>query len=66
MGVDHLPAYAGEVEALEALVAAAGPGDVIGLMTHQDRDAVYAWLGGRGFVADTPSTLRDKVRLARP
>jgi predicted deacylase len=33
-------------------------------MCHQDRAGVYAWLAAAGFVADTPETLRTKIRTA--
>jgi cyanophycin synthetase len=66
VGVSDVPSYATEVDALEALVKQAEPGDVVGLMCHEDRQGVYAWLAGHGFTPDTPETLRDKVRLARP
>jgi cyanophycin synthetase len=37
---------------------------VVGLMCHAQRQEVYDWLAAHGFVADTPETLRDKVRRA--
>jgi cyanophycin synthetase len=65
VGVRDVPSYPTEVEGLEALVGRAEPGDVVGLMCHQDREGVYDWLAGHGFAADTPETLRAKVRAAR-
>ena len=65
VGVDALTSYPSEVDGLEALVKQAEPGDVVALMCHEDRQGVYAWLDGHGFAADTPETLRDKVRAAR-
>jgi cyanophycin synthetase len=65
VGVDELASYPTEVAGLEALVAQAGPGDVVALMCHEDRQGVYAWLAGHGFTTDTPEVLRDKVRAAR-
>ena len=65
VGVEDVPAYPTEVEGLEALVEQAEPGDVVALMCHEDRQGVYDWLAGHGFTADTPETLRDKVRAAR-
>ena len=47
-----------------ALVAQAKPGDVVGLMCHEDRQGVYDWLAGHGFTVDTPEVLREKVRAA--
>ena len=64
VGVTDVPSYPTEVDALEALVDQAGPGDVVGLMCHEDRQGVYDWLAGRGFTSDTPETLREKVRAA--
>jgi cyanophycin synthetase len=53
------------VEGLAALVEKAKPGDVVGLMCHEDRQGVYAWLEVQGFTVDSPETLRHKVRSAR-
>jgi cyanophycin synthetase len=64
VGRAELPSYRTEVEGLAALVAQARPGDVVGLMCHAQREEVYEWLTGRGFVADTPATLRAKVLAA--
>jgi cyanophycin synthetase len=66
VGVTGVASYATEVDGLAALVAEAAPGDVVGLMCHQDRDAVHAWLEDHGFAPDTPETLRAKVLAARP
>jgi len=65
VGVEDLPSYPTEVEGLEHLVKQAEPGDVVGLMCHEDRQGVYDWLAGQGFTTDTPETLRAKVRAAR-
>jgi cyanophycin synthetase len=65
VGVEDLPSYPTEVAGLEALVDRAKPGDVVGLMCHEDRQGVYDWLAGRGFTTDTPETLRAKVVAAR-
>ncbi len=65
VGVEDLCSYPTEVAGLEALVDQAEPGDVVALMCHEDRQGVYDWLAGHGFTADTPETLRDKVRAAR-
>ncbi len=65
VGVEQVPSYPTEVAGLQALVAQAGPGDVVGLMCHEDRQGVYDWLAGAGFTADRPETLREKVRAAR-
>jgi cyanophycin synthetase len=65
VGVTEVPSYPTEVDGLEALLARAEPGDVVGLMCHQDREGVYDRLGQLGYLADTPETLREKVRAAR-
>jgi cyanophycin synthetase len=66
VGVEHLTSYPDEVAGLSALVGQAGPGDVVGLMCHAERPAVYDWLTSHGFTADTPETLRAKVLAAAP
>jgi len=65
VGVEDVPAHPTEVAALEALVAQAGPGDVVGLMCHAERQQVYDWIASRGGTADDPGTLGEKVRAAR-
>ena len=66
VGVDDVPSYPTEVDGLEALVEQAAPGDVVGLMCHEDREGVYAWLAAHGGTADSPETLRPRCwRLLR-
>jgi cyanophycin synthetase len=62
VGVTDVPSHPTELAALEALVGQAQAGDAVGLMCHAERDAVLAWLAGRGAVPDDPETLREKVR----
>jgi cyanophycin synthetase len=64
VGVTELPSYPSEVSGLEALVAQARPGDVVGLMCHEDRQGVYDWIAENGGTVDDPETLRKKVRSA--
>jgi cyanophycin synthetase len=64
VGVTDVPAYPTELAVLEALVDQAGPGDVVGLMCHAEREAVLGWLASRGAVPDSPDVLREKVRRA--
>jgi cyanophycin synthetase len=64
VGVDDLPSYPTEVTGLEALVDQAHPGDVVGLMCHEDRQGVYDWIAARGGTVDDPETLRQKVKAA--
>ena len=64
VGVEDVPSYATEVEGLAALVARARPGDVVGLMCHDDRQGAYDWIAAQGGTADSPETLRAKVVAA--
>jgi len=64
VGVEDVPSYPTEVEGLAALVGLAAPGDVVGLMCHEDRQGVYDWIFARGGTSDDPDTLRAKVRTA--
>ncbi len=65
VGVTDVESYPTEVEALAGLVAQARPGDVVGLMCHAERAAVYDWLAGHGGTPDSPETLRAKVKAAQ-
>jgi len=65
VGVTDVPAYDTEVECLAALVGRAVPGDVVGLMCHAERQEVYDWIAEHGGTADSPETLRTKVKAAR-
>ena len=60
VGVTDVVAYPTEVEGLAALVAQADPGDVVGLMCHAQREAVYDWITAQGGTSDTPETLGDE------
>jgi cyanophycin synthetase len=64
VGVEDVASYATEVEGLAALVARARPGDVVGLMCHDDRQGAYDWIAAQGGTADSPETLRAKVEAA--
>ncbi|HEY5979228.1 MAG TPA: Mur ligase family protein [Microlunatus sp.] len=63
-GVTIAREHAGEVAALASLVSQARPGDVIAVMTHQDRAQVDAWLLGHGGRRDAVTDLRVKVQRA--
>ncbi|HSE07381.1 MAG TPA: Mur ligase family protein [Nocardioidaceae bacterium] len=64
VGVGDLPSYPTEVSGLQALVQKAEPGDVVGLMCHEDRQGVYDWIAAAGGTVDDPETLRKKVLSA--
>ena len=66
VGVTDVVSYPTEVAGLEALVAQAEPGDVVGLMCHADREGVYAWIAEHRGTPDSPETLRAKVVAAHP
>jgi cyanophycin synthetase len=66
VGVTGVPAYPTEVACLSALVGQALPGDVVGLMCHAERQEAYDWIAEHGGTPDTPETLAEKVRAARP
>ena len=66
VGVTGLPAYDSELDALVALVADAGPGDVVAIMCHQDRELLDDWIRTQDGTVDSPQTLRAKVRASQP
>jgi cyanophycin synthetase len=63
-GVTITAEHPGEVAALASLVGQAGPGDVVAMMTHQDRERVDAWLVEHGGRRDTVADLQAKVERA--
>jgi cyanophycin synthetase len=63
-GVTIAREHPGEVAALASLVSQARPGDVIAVMTHQDRAQVDAWLLEHGGRRDAVADLRTKVQRA--
>ena len=64
VGMTDITAYPTELDSLRALVDLAGPGDVVGLMCHAEREQVYEWLAEQGATADSPEQLRAKVDRA--
>ena len=64
VGMTDVASYDTEVESLAALVEQAGPGDVVGLMCHAERQEAYSWIAEHGGAADGPATLAAKVRAA--
>ena len=65
VGVVDIETHQTEVECLAALVEAAMPGDVVGLMCHAERQAAYDWIDEQGGTPDDPLTLAAKVRAAQ-
>ena len=65
VGMTGIPAYGSELDGLVALMEQAVPGDVVGVMCHQDRAALDGWLRSRGGTVDSPDTLSTKVRAAQ-
>jgi cyanophycin synthetase len=53
-----------ETDCLASLVGQAAAGDVVAVMTHQDRDQVDAWLREHGGIRDDSATVRAKVLRA--
>ena len=64
VGVTDVTSYDTEVACLSGLVAQARAGDVVGLMCHAERQAVYDWVAERGGTPDSPEQLGAKVRRA--
>jgi cyanophycin synthetase len=65
VGVDDVPAFPTELEAAQALVREARAGDVVAVMSLQDRASLDAWLRSEGATVDNPETLKAKVERAQ-
>ncbi|QIX26769.1 Mur ligase [Nocardioides sp. JQ2195] len=65
VGATHIVSWPTEVSGLEALVAQAQPGDVVGIMCHAERQECYDWIASKGGIPDSPEALSAKVRAAR-
>jgi cyanophycin synthetase len=57
-------AHDSELDGLVSLVGQARDGDVVAIMTHQDRELLDDWLLAHGGTRDSAGTLRSKVRQA--
>jgi len=57
-------AHDSELDGLVSLVGQARDGDVVAIMTHQDRELLDDWLLARGGTRDSAGTLRSKVKRA--
>jgi cyanophycin synthetase len=65
VGVDDVPAFDDELAGTEALLTESRPGDVVAIMSLQDRARLDGWLRSRGASVDTPEVLKTKVERAR-
>ena len=64
-GVASVPQHLSEVAGLASLAGQAADGDVVAMMTHQDREQVDMWLVEHGATRDSADELRAKVLRAR-
>ena len=64
VGVTGISSYPTELASLQALLAEAQPGDVVGLMCHAERERIQKWLAEQDAIPDSSETLREKVRAA--
>ncbi len=65
VGMHDVPSFPTEVAGLRGLLAEAGDGDVVALMSHAERDGVYAVLDELGATPDGTAQVRAKVIAAR-
>jgi cyanophycin synthetase len=63
-GMDILREHDSELNCLVSLVGEAREGDVVAIMTHQDRELLDQWLIDHGASRDDADMLRAKVLLA--
>jgi len=60
----EVPAHPTELSALQALLAAARAGDVVAIMSHAERPALFAWLEEAGYRPVPADRVRELVRGA--
>lgn len=65
VGMEGITAYDTELDGLVALLEQASPGDVVGVMCHQERALLDRWIRQHGGTVDHPETLTAKVRAAQ-
>ncbi|WP_328994477.1 Mur ligase family protein [Kribbella sp. NBC_01245] len=65
VGVEDVPAFPSELEAAGFLFGEAKDGDVVAVMSLQDRASLDAWLRSEGATVDSPETLKNKVERAQ-
>ncbi|HUL84959.1 MAG TPA: Mur ligase family protein [Actinomycetota bacterium] len=63
-GVPHPPRYRGELHALQQMLAASRPGDVIGVTALGMRPQLFRWLAAHGGRRLTPADVRRLARAA--
>ncbi|HET6380459.1 MAG TPA: Mur ligase family protein [candidate division Zixibacteria bacterium] len=61
----RVPSHPSELAALQALVRRSRPGDVAAVMSHAERDEIFAWLAARGFAPMPQEKLRAILRGTR-
>ena len=66
VGVHDVPIHPTELAAVQALVAEAAPGDVVGVMCHAERTAIEEWLAAEEATIDGPDEIRTKVLATHP
>ena len=64
-GMEVVGEHDSELGCLVSLVGQARDGDVVAIMTHQDRELLDQWLIDHGGSRDDPDALRGKVRSRR-
>lgn len=64
-GIGEAAGYPDELTALQSLAEHAAAGDVLAIMTHEQRHAMLAWLGERGATADSAGDIRRKAVAAQ-
>ena len=64
-GIGEAPSHASELAALAALAEHAADGDVLAIMTHEQRTQMLDWLREHGARADDAGDIRRKVVLAQ-
>jgi cyanophycin synthetase len=65
VGVHEVPVHPTELTAVQALIAEAAAGDVVGVMCHAERVAIETWLSAQGATIDGPDEIRAKVLAGR-
>jgi cyanophycin synthetase len=63
-GMDIVGEHDSELDCLVSLLGQARDGDVVAIMTHQDRELLDQWLIDHGASRDDPHALRGKVAQA--